>query len=173
MTAPARVVELGRGLPGWSIRVGSLAAGVGAVLVAQRDVPVLVFVIGLAVLALVAAAVPASPAPALLIGAVAIVVVAGGGDPLRPEVLLEIPLLHLVHATASVGALAPLRSVVRPAALVRPTLRFLCVQAGVFAVVGITEILPTGQNTTIVEVIGLIGVTTLVLVTIRLLTRQK
>jgi hypothetical protein len=101
------------------------------------------------------------------------VVVLSGGSPVRPEVLVEIPLLHLVHATASISALAPLRSVLRPSALVRPAVRLFGVQAGVFAVVGITEILPTGQNTTIVEIIGLIGVTALVLVTITLVTRQK
>ncbi|HEX3647739.1 MAG TPA: hypothetical protein VHV49_04885 [Pseudonocardiaceae bacterium] len=167
------VVELGRGVPGWVIRVLSLLLCVGSVLVVYRDVPVVLLIIVLLVLAVVAATVPASPAPAVLIAAVALVLVFTQGDPLRPAVLLEIPLLHLVHATASVAALAPLRSIVRPDALIRPALRFLAVQAGVFAVVGLTEILPTGQNTTIVEIIGLIGVTTLVLVTIRLVTREK
>lgn len=172
MSAPP-VVELGRGLPGWVIRAGLLLLCAGAVFAVHPDVPVPVLVAVLGVLAVVSAAVPASPAPAVLIAAIALVLAFTPGDPLRPAVLVAIPLLHLVHATAAVAAVAPLRSVVRPAALVRPASRFLAVQAGVFAVVGIAEILPTGQNTTIVEVIGLIGVTTLVVVTIRLLTRDK
>ncbi|HEY1570042.1 MAG TPA: hypothetical protein VGG05_01770 [Pseudonocardiaceae bacterium] len=155
------------------IRAVSLLVGVGAVVVVYQDISVPVLIVVLLVVAVVSAAAPASPAPAVLIAAVAIVVVLSGGSPVRPEVLVEIPLLHLVHATASISALAPLRSVLRPSALVRPAVRLFGVQAGVFAVVGITEILPTGQNTTIVEIIGLIGVTALVLVTITLVTRQK
>lgn len=167
------VAELGRGMPGWVIRIVSLVLGIGAVFLVYPDISVPLLAIVLLVVTAVSAAAPASPAPAVLIAAVAIVLVLSGGSPVRPEVLVAIPLLHLLHATASIAALVPARSVIRPAALVRPARRFLGVQAGVFAVVGITEILPTGQNTTIVEIIGLLGVTALVLVTIRLVTRDK
>ena len=78
-----------------------------------------------------------------------------GGDPLRPEVLVEIPLLHLVHLTAAISALLPVRSVIRPAALVAPARRFVLVQVAVFAVVAVAEVLPTGRNTTVVELAGL------------------
>jgi hypothetical protein len=127
----------------------------------------------LLVLVVVSAAVPASPAPAMLIGVVAIVIAVVGGDPLRPVVLLEIPLLHLVHLTASISALVPLRGVIRPAALRKPARRFLFVQIAVFAIVGLAEILPTEHNTTVVELAGLFAVVGLVLLAIRVLTREK
>jgi nitrate reductase gamma subunit len=167
------ILELGRGLPGWLLRLVLLLAGCGASLALLGDGLITVVLVVLLVLTVVTAAVPASPAPAMLIGAVAIAVAVAGGDPLRPVVLLEIPLLHLVHLTASISALVPLRAVVRPAALARPARRFLFVQIAVFAVVGIAEILPTGQNTIVVELAGLFAVAGLVALAIRLLTREK
>lgn len=170
---PSRVVEIGPGLPGWLVRVVLLLAAGGAVAVLAADgtvVPVLVVLFGLAG---VTALAPASPAPAMLIVAVAVALVVEGSDPLRLAVLVAIPLVHLVHLTAALAALLPLRSVIRPSALLRPGRRFLVVQVVVFAVAGIAEILPTRRNATIVELAGLIAATGLVLVTIRLLTRHK
>lgn len=170
---PSRVVEVGSGLPGWLLRVALLLTGGGVVAVLAADGTVLPLLVALFALAAVAALAPASPAPAMLIAAVAVAVVVEGHDPLRLAVLVEIPLVHLVHLTAALAALLPLRSVIRPAALLRPARRFVVVQLAVFAVAGIAEILPTGRNATIVELAGLIAATGLVLVAIRLLTRRK
>lgn len=167
------ILELDRGLPAWLLRIVLLLAGVGASLALLGDGLISVVLVVLLVLSVVTAAVPASPAPAMLIGAVAIAVAVAGGDPLRPVVLLEIPLLHLIHLTASISALVPVRAVIRPAALARPARRFLFVQIGVFAIVGLAEILPTGQNSTVVELAGVFAVVGLVFLAIRLLTREK
>jgi hypothetical protein len=100
-------------------------------------------------------------------------VTAGGGDALRPEVLIEIPLLHLVHVAGSFAALVPVRALVRPAALLRPAVRFVAVQAITFAVVGVAAVLPTGRNTTVVELAGLVASTGLVILAIRLVARRR
>jgi hypothetical protein len=166
-----RIVTLGPGLPGWVPRLALLLAGCGAAVVLHGDGVVLLGI--LLALAAVVTMVPASPAPALLIAAVAISVTVAGDGPLSPVVLLEIPLLHLVHVLASITALLPTRSVVRPGAFIRPLRRFLFVQFAVFAVAGLAEILPTAKNSVLVEVIGLIAVTGLVGLSIMALTRSK
>lgn len=168
-----RVVELGRGWPGWVLRVVVLAAGLGSVSVLLGDGFAPVVLDLMFVFALVVPALPASPAPAILIGAVAIAVTAIGGDPLRPEVLIAIPLLHLVHAASAVAAFVPLRAVVQPRALLAPARRFVLVQVVVFAVVAVAAVLPTGRNTTVVELAGLLASAGLVALAIRLLTRQR
>jgi hypothetical protein len=168
---PPDVVELGPGWPGWVLRAVVLAAGLGSVSVLLGD-GFASIVLGLMfAFAFVVPALPASPAPAILIGAVAIAVTAIGGDPLRPEVLIAIPLLHLVHAASSVAAFVPLRAVVQPRALLAPARRFVLVQLVVFAVVAVAAVLPTGRNTTIVELAGLLASAGLVALAIRLLTR--
>jgi hypothetical protein len=167
------ILELGPGWPGWVLRLILLTAASGAVGTLLGDgLSVLVLVV-LLCLALLTTALPASPAPALLIAAVVIAVTVVGGDPLRAVVLVEIPLLHLVHSVASITALLPLRSVVRPAALARPARRFVLIQVAVFAIVAVAEVLPTGRNTTVVELAGLIAASGLVLLAIRLLTRNR
>lgn len=167
------ILELGRGWPGWVPRVIVLLAGLGAAAALLAD-DVNSIALGFIVLfALVVPLVPATPAPAILIAGVAVAVAAGGGDPLRPTVLLEIPLLHLVHLAASFAALVPIRAVIRPAALWRPARRFLVVQALTFAVVGVAELLPTGRNPTVVEIAGLIASTGLVVLAIWLVARRR
>jgi hypothetical protein len=155
------------------LRAALLLAGGGAVGVLAADGTVVPVLVALFALAAVSALAPASPAPAMLIAAVGVAVVVEGDDPLRLAVLVELPLVHLVHLTAALAALLPLRSVIQPTALLRPAVRFVVVQAVVFAVAGIAEILPTRRNATIVELAGLIAATGLVLVAIRLLTRHK
>lgn len=172
-TPAAPILELGPGWPGWVLRLVLLLAGLGAVAVLLGDGLLPVALTVLVVLALLPAAFPASPAPALLIAAVAVAATVTAGAPLRPEVLVEIPLLHLVHSASSIAALLPIRSVVRPAALVRPAWRFVAVQVVVFAVVGLAVVLPTGRNTIVVELAGLVAASGLVLLAIRLLTRGR
>lgn len=167
------ILELGPGWPGWVPRVVLLLAGLGASFVLLGDnVNSIAFGFILA-LALVVPLVPATPAPAILIGAVAVAVAASSGDALRPAVLLEIPLLHLVHVTASFAGLVPVRAVIRPAALWRPARRFLVVQALTFAVVAVAELLPTGRDPIVVEIAGLVASTGLVAVAIWLVARRQ
>jgi hypothetical protein len=173
-TEPTRVLELGRGWPGWLPRLVLLLAGLAAAVVLRLDPNMNDIGFGfLVAFAVVVPMVPATPGPAILIGGVAVAVAAGNGDALRPEVLLEIPLLHLVHVTASFAALVPVRAVIRPGALLRPARRFVVVQAVTFAVVGIAALLPTGRNTAVVEVAGLIAATGLVALAIWLVARRR
>ncbi len=165
------VLELGPGWPVWTLRLALSVVAVGAVLpLFGINVAAFVFLV---VIAALAAGLPSSPAPALLIGAVAVAVTAAGADPLRPAVLVEIPLLHLVHVLAGITALVPTRAVVRPSALLRPARRFVVVQLVVFAVTGLAEILPTGRDTTVVELAGLVAASGLVALAIFALTREK
>ncbi|HVV17954.1 MAG TPA: hypothetical protein VHF06_00870 [Pseudonocardiaceae bacterium] len=167
------VVELGSGWPAWVLRLALLITAGTSVGLLLGDGIAVVVVVFLFVVAVVTAELPGSPAPAVLIGAVAIAVTAVNGDPLRPEVLIEIPVLHLVHVLSSLSALVPLRAVIQPRALLRPARRFVTVQIAVFAVVALAEALPTGRNTTVVELAGLVAATGLVMLAIRVLTREK
>ncbi|HEX3590965.1 MAG TPA: hypothetical protein VHV74_15160 [Pseudonocardiaceae bacterium] len=168
------IVELGQGIPAWVVRAALFGVAGGAVATLLPDSTIPFTAVVLIVLGLVTAIAPASPAPAVLIGAIAISLAYAGGDPLRAAVLAEIPLVHLLHLLASISALVPLRGgVVRPSAFARPARRFLIVQVSVFVVVGVAEILPTRQNPTIVEIVGIAAATGLVALTIKVLTRQK
>ena len=168
------VVELGRGWPGWVPRLVLALAGLGAAGVLLLDPNVNAIAFGfLVAFALVVPLVPATPAPAILIGGIAVAVAAGSGDVLRPEVLAEIPLLHLVHVAASFGALVPVRAVIRPSVFARPLRRFVVVQAVTFAVAGVAALLPTGRNPTVVELAGLVASVGLVGVAIWLVARRR
>jgi hypothetical protein len=167
------ILELGSGWPAWVLRLVLLLTALGSVGLLRGDGIAAIVIVFLVVVAIVTAGLPASPAPAVLVGAVAIAVTARGGDPLRPEVLIEIPLLHLVHVLSSLCALVPLRAVIQPRALLRPARRFVTVQIAVFAVVALAEALPTGRNTTVVELAGLVAAAGLVMLAIRVLTREK
>ncbi|HEX4722237.1 MAG TPA: hypothetical protein VH333_06965 [Pseudonocardiaceae bacterium] len=173
ITSDLPILELGRGWPGWVPRAILLLAGLGAAAALLADNANSIALGFVLLFALVVPLVPATPAPAILIAGVAVAVAAGGGDPLRPTVLFEIPLLHLVHLTASFAALVPVRAVVRPAALWRPARRFLVVQALTFAVVGVAALLPTGRNPAVVEVAGLIASTALVVLAVWLVVRRR
>jgi hypothetical protein len=169
----ARTVELGSGWPGWVPRVVLLLAGVGAATTLLGNGVTGIALVFIFVFALLVPLVPATPSAAILIGAVAIAVAAGPGPALRPEVLIEIPLLHLVHVVAALSALVPLNAVIQPAALWPPVRRFLVVQAVTFAVAGVSAALPTGRNTTVVELAGLIASIGLVMLAIRVVVRRR
>jgi len=177
MTAPEkateRTAELGSGWPGWVPRLVLLLAGVGAATALLGSGVTGIALAFVFLFALVVPVVPATPSAAILIGAVAIAVAAGPGPALRPEVLIEIPLLHLVHVTAALSALVPLNAVIQPAALWPPTRRFVLVQAVTFTAVGLAAALPTGRNTTVVELAGLIASIGLVMLAIRVVVRRR
>jgi hypothetical protein len=173
MTTRERTVELGRGWPGWVPRVVLLLAGLGAATALLGHGVESIAMGFIFVFAVLVPLVPATPSAAILIGAVAVAVAAGPGPALRPEVLIEIPLLHLVHVTAALSALVPHNAVIQPAALWPPVRRFVLVQAVTFAVVGLAAVLPTGRNTTVVELAGLIASTGLVILAIRMVVRRR
>ena len=61
----------------------------------------------------------------------------------------------------------------RTGALWPPVRRFVVVQAVTFAVAGLSAALPTGRNTTVVELAGLIASTGLVILAIRVVVRRR
>jgi hypothetical protein len=169
----AQITELGRGWPARTLRLPILAAGLSAVAIqATSGLPTVIVVI-LCGLAVLAAALPASPAPALLIGAVAVITATLGGDPLRPAVLACVLLLYLVHAAAGIAALVPPGAVVHLRALRRPARRFGLVTMVVVAAIGLAETVPTSRNGTLVESAALVGTTALVLLVVRLAGRGR
>jgi O-antigen/teichoic acid export membrane protein len=80
-----------------------------------------------------------------------------GDDPLRPAVLIMIPAVHLFHVTCGLAGLVPLRGRLDPRALARPALRFLLVEAIVFAFVGVAALLPDTPIPASIEIAALAG----------------
>lgn len=159
MTAPVQVdsPRLGRGMPAWLLRVAVLAAGVFVIAIPTADGALLgpLFIMG--PLVVIAVYAPASPVPSGLVIAAAVMVALTGDDPLRPAVLVMIPAVHLFHVTCGLAGLVPLRGRLHPRALLRPALRFLLVEAIVFAFVGVAALLPTTAVPATIEVAALAG----------------
>jgi hypothetical protein len=152
MTAP---IHLSRGLPAWTLRLAAASACAAAAWVLAAN-GVQGIALGLfAVIVLAAVGVPASAAPALVIGFAALALVFTGGDPLRPSILVMIVLLHFVHLTCALAAVLPPGSRLHPSALAQPAKRFAITQLLVFALAGVIAVLPTGGKIVPVEVVGL------------------
>jgi hypothetical protein len=100
---------------------------------------------------------PASPAPAGVVVAAAVLVTLVGGDPLRADVLVLIPLVHLFHVTCGLAGVVPVGGRVHLSALRAPALRFLLVQAGMAVLVGVAALLPTTRTNPLVEGVALAG----------------
>jgi len=154
-------------MPAYVLRAAILVAGAAIVFVplhAGITVGTLVILLP-AVLASVYA--PASPAPAGVIVAAAVLVTLGGGDPLRAEVLVLIPLVHFFHIACGLAGVMPVGGRVHLTALVAPGLRFLLVQAVMAALVVVAALLPDGLSSPLgeaVALVGLAGVAVLVIV---------
>ncbi|HEV7646807.1 MAG TPA: hypothetical protein VGP26_01475 [Actinophytocola sp.] len=159
MTAAVHVdtPHLGRGMPAWFLRVAVLLAGAFVVAIPFADGALLGTLFVLCPLAVIAVYAPASPAPSGLVIAAAVMAALTGDDPLRPAVLVMIPAVHLFHVTCGLAGLVPVRGRLHPRALVRPALRFLLVEAIVFAFVGIAALLPATQIPAPIEVAALAG----------------
>ena len=162
----ADALVVGRGVPAWLLRVVILAVGGAIVLLplSEGTTTGTLFVLLPAVLA--SAYAPASPSPAAVVVVAAVLLALADGDPLRTEVLVMVPLVHLFHVACGIAGVVPASGRVHLRAL-RPTgLRFLLVQA-VTAVVAVTvALLPDGRTEPVVEVLalaGLAGVALLVL----------
>ncbi|MCS7479897.1 hypothetical protein ACFFQW_18725 [Umezawaea endophytica] len=165
-------VHLPAGLPAWTLRlVSALTCTAVGLLLAANGVQG----VSLVLFALVSAAavtVPASAAPALVIGFAAATLVFTDGGPFRPSVLALVVLLHLFHTTCAITALVPPRSRLHLGALRRPARRFALTQVLTFTLVGVTAVLPSGGTEPVVEVVGLLTAAALAAAAV-VLTRPK
>lgn len=165
-------VHLPAGLPAWTLRATAALACAGiSLLLAANGVQGISLAL-FALVSLAAVTVPASAAPALVIGFGALAVVFTDGSPFRPSVLLLIPLFHLLHTTCAIAALAPARSRLHPTALRSPARRFARTQLLVFTLVGATALLPAGGTEPAVEAAGLLTAAALAVAAV-VLTRPK
>ncbi|WNV82314.1 hypothetical protein [Umezawaea sp. Da 62-37] len=170
MSAP---VHLPAGLPAWTLRAATVLACAAIALVLAGN-GVHGVALGLfALVTLAAVAVPASAAPALVIGFAAIALVFTDGDPLRPSVLLVVVLLHLVHITCALAAVTPARARLHPRALRGPARRFAATQLLVFALAGVVALLPSGGTEPVVEVAGLASAVGLVVAAVLLMRARS
>jgi hypothetical protein len=165
------VIELGDGVPAVALRAVIGLAGAGIVVVLANSGVGGLGLILIAASALMSAGVPASPAPSLVVLLVAVLVVAIGGNPFAPHVLLLVPLLHLLHVSCAVAGLIPARSRIRPSALRAPAIRFVAIQAGVFALAGFLAVAPTGRVPEALEFIAIAGIATIAVILWRLVHR--
>jgi hypothetical protein len=108
-----------------------------------------------AALAVITVLMPASAAPALVIGFAAVVMALVDGHPLRIGVLVMIPLLHFVHVTSSLAVVVPPKARIDLQVLRAPARRFAVVQAVALALAGIAAIVPNGPTPAPLEVLGL------------------
>lgn len=159
-------------MPDWVLRLGlaAVAGGLVAVLSTEGAPPGVLIV--LALVALAAVLVPASPAAAVLGGGAALLLaVYGSGDPVRPAVLATVVLVHLLHVLSGLVAVIPMRARVHLTVLRRPALRFAGIQALVFAMAALAWRLPRSETPALIEIAALLGVTGVAAVVLMLLRR--
>jgi len=173
MSVPVLPISGRRGtVPDWTLRLGlaAVCAAVVAVLSTEGVPPGVLGMLGL--IALAAVLVPASPAAAVLGGGAALLLaVYSDGDPVRPAVLACIVLIHLLHVLTGLVAVVPAGSRIHLTALRRPALRFLAIQAAVFALAALAWQLPRTQTPVLIEVTALLAVTALAALALVLLRR--
>ncbi|RLK54499.1 hypothetical protein [Actinokineospora cianjurensis] len=159
-------VDVGRGWSAWWLRGAAGVAAAGMLLdLGLSGVSTVMFVIA-ALLALASVLLPASPAPLVLICCAALSVALTGDDPLRPAVLVLIPLVHALHLTCALAGLLPRGARFDPAAL-RPTLRRAAgVQAVALGLAGVAVVLPATRTPEPVELIALLSIAGLALLVI-------
>jgi hypothetical protein len=152
---------VGKGIPGYALRVLILVAGAVMVLVPMTEDVTLGTLVLLLPAVLASAYAPASPAPAGAVVIVGVLVALADGPALRPEVLVLVPVVHLFHVACGLAAVLPAAGRLHPSALRAPALRFLLVQAVVFALVGVAALVPAGRAVVVFEVTALAGVAAL------------
>lgn len=155
MKADALVV--GRGVPAWLLRVVILAVGGAIVLLplSEGTTTGTLFVLLPAVLA--SAYAPASPSPAAVVVVAAVLLALANGDPLRAEVLIMVPLVHLFHVACGIAGVLPASGRVHLRALRTTGLRFVLIQAVTAVVALVVALLPEGRTEPVVEVLALAG----------------
>lgn len=152
---------VGKGIPGYALRVVILVAGAVMVLVPMTEDVTLGTLVLLLPAVLASAYAPASPAPAGAVLIVGVLVALADGPALRPEVLVLVPVVHLFHVACGLAGVLPAAGRLHPSALRAPALRFLVVQAVVFALVGVAALVPAGRAVVVFEVTALAGVAAL------------
>jgi hypothetical protein len=153
-------------VPAYLLRVVILVVGAAIVVVPLQEGITTGTLVLLLPGVLASAYAPASPAPAAVVVVVAVLLALAGGDPLRAEVLITIPLVHLFHVACGLAGVLPASGRVHLRALRSTSLRFLLVQAVTAAVVVLVALLPTGRTQPVVEVLGLAGLAGVVLVVV-------
>ncbi|GLZ39861.1 hypothetical protein [Actinokineospora sp. NBRC 105648] len=159
-------LDVGRGVSAGLLRavVAVVCAGIVADLALNRAS---VVVLGAAVLLSVACVfLPASPAPLLLIALAALLITVSGPDPLRPAVLVLVPLVHLLHINCAIGALLPKGARLDPRALWPAARRVAVVQLVVAALAVLAMVIPAGRTPEPVELIALLSIAGLAAVVI-------
>jgi hypothetical protein len=157
---------VGRGVPAHVLRVVILVVGAAIVFVPLQEGITTGTLVLLLPAVLASAYAPASPAPAAVIVVAAVLLALGGDDPLRAEVLVMIPLVHLFHVACGLAGVMPASGRVHLGALRSTVLRFLLIQAVTAAVVVLISLLPTGRTQPLVEVLALAGLAGVVLVVV-------
>ncbi len=153
---PAAAPRLGRGMPAWLLRLAVLVSGALVIAIPSTENAMWGALILLGPAIVVSTYAPASPVPAMVVVGAAVLTALTGDDPLRPTVLAMIPAVHLFHVTCGLAGLVPVRGRLHPRALLRPALRFVLVQAVVFAFVGVAALLPVGQVPAPLEITALL-----------------
>jgi hypothetical protein len=158
------VPSLGRGVPAWTLRLAVAVTGALVIAIPSTEGAMwgALFILSPAILASIYA--PASPVPSAVVIGAAVLAALTGDDPLRPTVLAMIPAVHLFHLSCSFAGVVPVSGRLHPRAFVRPALRFLVVQAVVFAFVGVAALLPVREIPAVLEVIALAGMLLIALV---------
>jgi hypothetical protein len=153
----SNALVVARGVPASVLRLAILVIGTVIIIVPLREGVTIGPVVVLLPAVLASAYAPASPAPAgVVIGAAALAALAGG-DPLRVEVLVLIPLIHLFHITCGLAGVVPAAGRLHLRALRAPVLRFLLVQGVMAVLVTLAALLPTGRIPPLFEAVGLVG----------------
>jgi hypothetical protein len=174
MTVEVRSIMDRRGaVPDWSLRLLMAFACVAilAVLWTEGTPPGVLAI--LALVALSALLVPASPGAGVLgAGAAIVLAVYNDGDSaVRPAVLATVVLVHLLHVVTGLVAIIPRRSYIHLDALRRPALRFVGIQAVVFALAAVAWALPRGPTPVLIEVAALLGLTVVAVMALFLMRR--
>ncbi|MGH3759205.1 hypothetical protein [Actinophytocola sp.] len=155
--APLDVPRLGRGVPAWLLRLAVLLTGALVIAIPSTEGAMsgALFILCPAILA--SAYAPASPVPTAVVIGAAVLAALTGDDPLRPAVLALIPAVHLFHLSCAFAGLVPMRGRLHARAFVRPAIRFVAVQAVVFAFVGVAALLPVTEIPATLEIMALAG----------------
>jgi hypothetical protein len=169
----SELLEVGRGLPGWTLRivVAAAAGGIVAVLMASGIQGAALALVALAVV--LSLGMPSSPAPTLVLVLVGLSVLVTGSDPFAGPVLLLIPLVHLFHVSCAIAGTLPGKSRVHLPALRAPAIRFVAIQAGVFALAGLLALVRVDHVTAPLEIIALAGLAGVAFLLIWLICRPQ
>jgi hypothetical protein len=158
------VPSLGRGVPAWTLRLAVAVTGALVIAIPSTEGAMwgALFILSPAILASIYA--PASPVPSAVVIGAAVLAALTGDDPLRPAVLAMIPAAHLFHLSCAFAGVVPVSGRLHLRAFARPALRFLVVQAIVFAFVGVAALLPVREIPATLEVVALAGMMLIALV---------